>query len=82
MMRKMGEYARTSKKPRDSPTPIAHIIVNGICLGERHEAASRWHRENRLQPMRFNGIRVTRDTDDSVVLRIIEHDLGDRHNIS
>ena len=58
------------EEPHDSPLPRAYIIVIGISSGERHGAASRWHRENRLQPIRFNGIRATRDTDDSVVLRL------------
>ena len=55
------------EEPHDSPSPRAFIIVIGISSGERHRAASRWHRENRLQPIRFNGIRATRDT---VVLRL------------
>jgi hypothetical protein len=58
------------EEPHDSPSPRAYIIVIGISSGERHRAASKWHRENRLQPIRFNGIRATRDTDGSVVLRL------------
>ena len=54
----------------DSPSPRAYIIVIGISSGERHRAASRWYHENLLQLIRFNGIRATRDTDGSVVLRL------------
>ena len=45
-------------------------------------ATSGYHCENRLEPIRTNGIRATRDTDDSVDLRIIVHDFSEMHNIS